>query len=400
MMNENASSNNPRVKIVAVAKDEAAYLPDWIHHHLYLGFDFIDVYVNRTTDNSLQMLNFINKTYPQVRGISADWIDTCPQEAQSNLQYIVYAKAFEEAKVNDEADYILFLDIDEFWTPKSLRKSIQECIAENPHADTISFEWINEFGRDDAFLPLAQQIQGRINPLVKTLIKITAPVLKHRFHMPELDSGNSVLVDGQPFVRDAQLREGLHRDLQHLRPVMIIHRAFRSPMEYISLLNRGRPSDELQIKLNRGGYNECAGREVLFELNKDGYDKYIESHSQFVQSMSFDEMLVKAREFVQSRYQRTLEYLPNVPRKYFLDLFRVFRGCTDKEYRQLTTAMMNSTRLKRCQDPDELVELAKGAEKIDVHVAHVIWKQALIYRSKGPQIKDKIKKYIEKYGES
>ena len=393
----NPSVNQPRVKIVAIAKDEAAYLPEWVHHHIYLGFDSIDVYINRSSDNSVDMLQKIHQHYPQVRGLSADWIDTCPQDAQSNLQYIVYAKAFEDAKQNDEADYVLFLDIDEFWTPKSLRKSVQECIADNPEADTISFEWINEFGSERSFQPLARHITGRINPLVKTLIKIDAQILKHRFHIPDLKKGMSVLVDGEPVIRDANINEGLHKDLQHLRPVMVIHRAFRSPLEYVSLLNRGRPSDELQIKLNRGGYNECAGREVLFELNEKGYTQYIASLNRFIDLLSLDELLVEARQFVKLRYQQTLDYLPNVPRKYFLDLFRIFKGCTDIEQQHLAAAIVNSTRLKRCQDPDELVELAKGIEKVNVHVAHVIWKQALIYRPKGPKIKQRIQAYQDKH---
>ena len=29
------------VKIIAIAKDEGAYLAEWIHHHLYFGFSEI-----------------------------------------------------------------------------------------------------------------------------------------------------------------------------------------------------------------------------------------------------------------------------------------------------------------------------------------------------------------------
>lgn len=387
----------PRVKLVAIAKDEAAYIPDWVCHHLYLGFDAIDIYINRTTDNSLEMIEAIGQSYPNVKGYSADWVDQCPLESQNNLQYIIYAKAFHEAKQSGEFDYVLFLDIDEFWTPKSMRLSVQECIALNPEADTISFEWINEFGVNDAFSPLREKIDGRINPLVKTLIKIDAPVTKQRFHFPEMNGGVSVLVDGDTFERDEKVTEGLHKDLQHLRPVMIIHRAFRSPMEYVSLLNRGRPSDELQIKLNRGGYNECTGREVLFELNKTGYANYREASQAFYAKVKVDDLLEQARQFVKRRYQSTLDYLPNVPRMYFVDLFKVFKGCTQHEYDVLITAIKNSPRLKRCKDPDELIELAKEVEKLDVHVAHVIWKQALSLRPKGPMIKNRIQEYLEQF---
>ncbi|MBC3764923.1 glycosyltransferase family 2 protein [Neptunicella marina] len=385
--------SGPRVKIIAVAKDEGAYITDWVQHHLYLGFNAIDVYVNRTTDNSLDILKRINTIYPHVRGLNADWVDTCPQDAQNNLQYIIYAKAFADAKTNDEADYVLFLDIDEYWTPKSLAKSVQECILDNPDADTISIEWINEFGQDLSFQPLPQSIKGRINPLVKTLIKVTSEVEKHRFHKPELKQGKSVLVDGELFVKHHQIHEGLHEKLQHLRPVMIIHRAFRSPMEYVSLLNRGRPSDELKIKLNRGGYNECSGREVIFELNVKGYESYLDAKKKFVESLEINSLLQEAQSFVKNRYYLTLSYLPSVPWQYIPDLIKVFKGCSDTEKNSLVEAIKSSKTLPKCNNPDQLIELAKIVEKFDVHAANSIWKQALIHRPKGPKIKQKLKEY-------
>jgi hypothetical protein len=385
----------PKVKIVAIAKDEAAYIPEWIHHHLYFGFDAIDIYINRTSDNSVQMLQQISMEYPQIKAFNADWVDMCPQGAQNNLQYIIYAKALEDARSSGDFDYILFLDVDEFWTPKNLLTSVQDCILKNPNADTISFQWINAFGQKDVFTGLQQLINGRINPLVKTLIKLDVEVKKIGFHFPELVHGQSFLVDGAKFIADAKVKEGLHKELQYLRPVMIIHRMFRSPLEYISLLNRGRPSDELQIKLNRGGYNEAAGREVLFELNKKSYIGYQTSFKQFLSKISVQQQLDVARQFIHTRYHNTLTYLPKVPIRYFPDLFRIFKGCTDKEYKILTDAVINSERLKRCKDPDELIELAKSVEKNDLRVAYVIWNRALEIRPKGPLIKARIKKIDE-----
>lgn len=53
-----------KVKLVAIAKDEAAYLPDWIFHHLYFGFDSIDIYVNNTTDNTYDLKLIFNAMFP------------------------------------------------------------------------------------------------------------------------------------------------------------------------------------------------------------------------------------------------------------------------------------------------------------------------------------------------
>ncbi|GGD57457.1 glycosyltransferase family 2 protein [Lacimicrobium alkaliphilum] len=382
-----------RVKIVAIAKDEAAYIPEWVHHHLYHGFDAIDVYINRTTDNSMGVLDCIHQRYPQVRGRSADWIDLCPVDAQNCLQYIVYASALDEARQSGEFDYLLFLDIDEFWTPKSLKLSIQDVITANADADTISFEWINAFGQKQAFSPLPQRIKGKINPLVKTLVKLTANVSRVGYHFPELRNGKSVMADGDTFRADPNLREGLHPDLQHLRPVMVIHRLFRSPMEYVSLLHRGRPSDELQLKLNRGGYNVAIGREVCFELNKKNYAEYDVHRRQFIEELDIQQELEVGREFVQQRYHKTLAHVQTVPRKYFPDLFRVFRGCTRAEYQALTDAIINSKKLQRCKDADELIELAKEIEKSDVKVAYHVWLLASELRPRGPLIRKRVAEY-------
>ena len=66
-----SKKNQIKTKIVAVAKDEGAYLAEWVHHHLFLGFDAIDIYINRTSDNSLEILHKISEKYPQVNYFTA-----------------------------------------------------------------------------------------------------------------------------------------------------------------------------------------------------------------------------------------------------------------------------------------------------------------------------------------
>ena len=62
----NEKSPSASFRLVAIAKDEASYIADWIHHHLYFGFDQIHVYVNRTTDNTIAILKEITKRYTGV----------------------------------------------------------------------------------------------------------------------------------------------------------------------------------------------------------------------------------------------------------------------------------------------------------------------------------------------
>ena len=53
-----------KIKLAAIARDEAAYLPEWIFHHLDFGFDEIEIYINNTVDNSSAVLENITDNYP------------------------------------------------------------------------------------------------------------------------------------------------------------------------------------------------------------------------------------------------------------------------------------------------------------------------------------------------
>lgn len=370
--NENTSIIKPKVKIVAVAKDEAAYLPEWVHHHHYFGFDAIDVYVNRTEDNSIAMLNTLKKHVPCLSIHSADWVDTCPDEASNFMQFIIYAKAFETEKRLKNFDYIMFLDIDEFWTPQNMIMSVQDCIALNHDAQSISFSWINEHGQNDDFQAIQLKTYGQLSPLVKSLVSIDADIERVALHLPKLSEGKACMVDGESFVSERENRECLHKDLLRLRPVMIIHRMFRSPMEYISLLSRGRPSDSLQLKLNRGGYNRASGAHSNYSLDEAAFDTFNISLSKLLSQPEVENCLRSAREFVEGRFEQTLAAISEMPMEYYGELFSVFKDCDKRVTENLVESIRNSPDLKQCNSVEKLVALASVIQKYDVFLARDI----------------------------
>lgn len=75
-----------KVKLVAVAKDESAYLAEWCAHHLYFGFDEITVYLNRTTDNSCDVLSRLSVIDNRVKTRYCDWVDWLPRNTSRQLQ--------------------------------------------------------------------------------------------------------------------------------------------------------------------------------------------------------------------------------------------------------------------------------------------------------------------------
>ena len=61
-----------KIKLIAIAKNEAANLPQWVFHHFRIGVDSIDVYINGSSDNSLEISRKINSFEPRFKFYDAD----------------------------------------------------------------------------------------------------------------------------------------------------------------------------------------------------------------------------------------------------------------------------------------------------------------------------------------
>ena len=48
-------SDWPVIKLVAIAKNEAPYIPLWAFHHFRIGIDLIEININNTDDNSIRV---------------------------------------------------------------------------------------------------------------------------------------------------------------------------------------------------------------------------------------------------------------------------------------------------------------------------------------------------------
>lgn len=98
-----AEARSPGATLCAIAKDEGAYLIEWIAYHRLLGFERIVIYDNGTTDGSEQSMRAMAeaglieyRSWPNVEGRS-------PQ-----------ISAYVDAAARCETRWIGFLDIDEF----------------------------------------------------------------------------------------------------------------------------------------------------------------------------------------------------------------------------------------------------------------------------------------------
>ena len=323
--------NKPvKIKLVAIAKNEAAYLPEWIFHHLYFGFDQIDVHVNRTTDNTLKVLNKV----AQLPNVSLKNADEFFSSYIGNPQSGLYKKVLKETK-RSEFTHVCFLDIDEFWTPMDLKSTIHDCVKNSGKFDVISFEWINKVEPDNIFGPaLSKKITYQRAPQVKSIIDVRCPIIRanpHNLVNPNLIYKNG---NGEKMVyENTSFSQVPRAELQKpIKPYFILHRFYRSEFEYIAILGRGRPNFPEQgiskIKSNRSGYAEFAkGKDIeLDPIALTQYREFMNNHfEKYVELEEFEAAL----EYIRKAYSRVLSIVRNSEKTEMVTIKKAFANVND-----------------------------------------------------------------------
>jgi hypothetical protein len=395
-MDSNIASR-PKVKLVAIAKDEGAYLSEWIHHHLYFGFDSIEIYINRTTDNSAEVLQNIAEQNSNVFWDYADWVDVCPGDAKNQIQFIVYAKALHEARKNRDFTHILFLDIDEYWCSKSFNVSIQDYIESMPEQRAIFFEWVNDLGNLEPFSHLPAKLEGNISPLGKTLLPVELDIIELRHHVPLLvDATRHILVDGQCFESRPGMVQALTEPLNLLKDVFVFHRAHRSAYEYVSLVYRGRPGNNFKYKANRKGLPRPDRLNCCVELPAPAYRQYQESLAVFKDKTGYQQTTVESTDFVKLRYEQSVANIKHELINHYEEMKIIFIGVKEDA---VLAAFRTYRALLIKQQPHNVVfirDLAIDAAKSNLEEAIELMEIAQQLRPKGPQIRKKLENWKNK----
>lgn len=110
-----------KIALVCIAKNENQYFPEWIEHHLKMGFDNIVIYDNNSNPPVPTNLDAFVK----------EWLDTnFKSQSRAYLHACVLLNHF---------DYVAFLDVDEFYQSKS--GNVKEDIAALNYPDGIGLYW-------------------------------------------------------------------------------------------------------------------------------------------------------------------------------------------------------------------------------------------------------------------
>lgn len=277
---------------ICVAKDESPYIHEYIHHHLYFGFSYVLVLVNRTTDTTTQVLDAIISRHPNVSYLTCDWIDEIG--LGQYIQLIALACGIAHVRKLPNIRYAAVTDIDEFWFPVDFKTNVLTYLEHLGWPAQISFCWLQQFVKEPSFRPPFETACGQHSNIIKSFVDVTTSIqamYSHRALLPPEYS--HVTANGVKYLHLDGLPMKSALPLQG-HSAYILHRLQRSEDEYIASLLRGRPGKPGAIKDNRKGYLDLAPS-FSSCLPAPLIMAYHESLQRFVDSCGLAELLERAR---------------------------------------------------------------------------------------------------------
>lgn len=385
-------SLNKQISITAVAiiKDEAPYIPEWVFHHKYFGIDKFHFLINRTTDKTLDVILSISKKNDNISYEYLDWVDQCNAGVANAIQQIGYAKAFYDLK--NSTDYILFLDIDEFWCSSDFNKNIQSSIIDLNYPSCINYLWHCELGKKQNFTGFCKDTYYYNMALGKSIINTSVSVKGFRAHVPNL-SKTPLLPSGIEFIPQSNNPQLLISDLVADYEYFVIHRIFKGEKEFLSNLAKGDMHTGKKMKTNRkSGFITEHSNTKLFSIPEKEYQKYSSYISSQINSLGIDVDNLQL-EFL-AGYQ---DFIDNIPLFYVSEkevLLKTLRGIVDNSAISLIEECELLKLNFRSFFNHALTKEANG----DFKSAISFMKAAQYFLPKNEHVKNKIKSYIAEIG--
>lgn len=339
-----------KIKLVAIAKDESAYIPYWVYHHLHFGFDAIEIHINRCEDNSDLVLDKIVEKYPQVTYRSADWVDVAPKCVGRVIQYAVYSEAYWRTKASEEFTHICFLDLDEFWTPADFKTRVHDCLTAFQEVSTLSFNWLNILNENLPFAPIQNNFEIQPAPTVKSIINLQADISRVQLHLSEFNENDNFqghfMSDGRKFKHSLSQRQRLADSETNVDfPFYILHRMFRTQMEYVSLLYRGNPRGDTPFKMNRPGFITKTKNQKRIIFENELYTNYMDGYNNFESGLAISDELKSAQNLIQRRSEDAINRLEKIANsvnpQHLSGIKRIFNGLDDSRVKKAIEKLSN-----------------------------------------------------------
>ena len=343
MQSSAGNEATPVIKLVAIAKNEALYIPAWVHHHFRIGIDYIEIHINDTDDNSIEICKRIKEVDDRFDFIESDVLLEKAIKEGTSFQKNVYNQSLEQIKSKDQhISHLLKLDIDEYLTPRNLNGDIKSLITNFPSVDVLSFLWYS-----DDFNEKSHQISPpfkdetiiyRMNH-VKSMAKISRDLSSctvHNFKFRPSHDPSSQLADLSNTSHQCFNQGMLDRNfLESLDPSQpenwfILHCMYRSEPEYLTSLYRGNKqnNDSNLLKKNRWGRKPCPifpSKPIIFSPLATQLAEYRMSYLEFMQNSNLQTEVKQAERFLMEKVD-TLDQLIRDNPTLLNTYYQCFRG--------------------------------------------------------------------------
>lgn len=335
-----------KIKLLAIAKNEAANLPQWIFHHLRLGVDSIDVYINGSSDNSIEISRKINAFEPRYKYHKADrHLERCIKKGE-NFQKYIYNRVFKKYKKVATYTHLLILDLDEYLMPDRLDHCLKDLILSSEDVSVITFPWCID-APDDATTPpfhkfISPTINLRPHKLVKSIGRINdiKRVLPHGFILRSSKDDEKylekrTLSNGTCINRENSSIHGsiLGREVRKIfeknisKTWFTFHRVNKSETEYLASLLKGRPSKlanknfDSVLKNNREGYI-LFNPTTMFQktYSHSSIQDYYSEYTNFIDQSGIKSELKVSQNFILNQLDELNELIKDNP-----DIAQIFK---------------------------------------------------------------------------
>jgi len=322
-----------KIKLAAVAKNEAPYLAQWVFHHSRMGFTDFEIWVNNSSDASLDVMAALEESdLANIHYTDASDFFTTQRDLGNNAQAEAYRRILADSKT--DFDYLMFLDLDEFFFTPELGVPVNEFLQNLFLPDAVGIPWrIDTPGEAIETFMLPTDLKTLCNNThVKTIFRPDS-IADVGIHEVFTSSIRYVTPSGNYFQPDSSGTRNfirLDRIEREASSAFILHTVYKSEPEYIARLGRGRV-DPVQgpIKSNRFGYLDRADRSPL-DISREVRGQYSADFEAFLLKCGLSDKRSVWLEDVRSQEMATLELLRALgPENYYTQL-RGLRSLKDK----------------------------------------------------------------------
>jgi hypothetical protein len=302
-----------------MASNEAAYIADFIFHHIYKGFTNIFVGINDSSQDSTKaIVERISSFHPCVKIVDTNSAETADGKYSASSYSIILKNAYSSSS----SDFFLPLDVDEFFISGSFSESVESALKELHPFDCLTLTYLVQVFASDIYTkPLScDKISTMPSMWTKSITSYNIALRYIAPHVPCFDctaNPDSLVTLGPrgsrrvPILNDNgsfTYKNFLEYELDaasYLEMPFVFHQRLRSCLEYALRCVRPWPGRGKYFYENREGYLyslfESESTAVLNKLiHPPSYQAYLTLREKFLLECNVQGLADEARQLIRA----------------------------------------------------------------------------------------------------